>query len=245
MVPALLLAAGLGRRLSLPPGVPKALLELDGRTLMARTIDALEAAGFDELVVVTGYGADSVRTAIAEGGSRMRITECWNAEYDTANNIVSFLAAERHLARGVCLLNSDIVFAPSIVAEVATLDDGNWLVVDGDEPLHAEEMKVELDTEGRVARVSKGLDPATSAGEYIGILRLDAAGAATAIASARTIVADGGRDLYYEDAVDRAAAALAARPMWTRRRPWTEIDDEADRQRALGVAAELDRAVQR
>ena len=75
---------------------------------------------------------------------------------------------------------------------MATLDDGNWLVVDGDEPLDAEEMKVELDERWPPRAGEQGPRPDdTAIGEYIGILRFDAAGAATAIASARQMVADG------------------------------------------------------
>ena len=60
------------------------------------------------------------------------------------------------------------------------------------------------------------------------------------MASARRLVDAGSTNLYYEDAMDAAAADLALRACWTRRRAWTEIDDEDDYQRALRVAAELD-----
>jgi hypothetical protein len=58
--------------------------------------------------------------------------------------------------------------------------------------------------------------------------------------SARRLVRDGGENLYYEDAMDRAAERLGARPVLTRGVPWTEIDDEADYRRAIEVAARLD-----
>jgi choline kinase len=97
-------------------------------------------------------------------------------------------------------------------------------------------MKVEVDDAGAVTRISKTLSPATSIGEYIGIVKFDARGAATVLESARRLVRDGGEQLYYEDAIDRAAAELMARLVFTRGEPWTEIDDEADYRRALGVA---------
>jgi CTP:molybdopterin cytidylyltransferase MocA len=56
-VAGLLLAAGAGRRL----GRPKALVELDGRTLVERGAQLLLDAGCDPVVVVLGAAADQAR----------------------------------------------------------------------------------------------------------------------------------------------------------------------------------------
>ena len=245
-VPAVILAAGLGKRLSsLTNGGPKALLELNGRTLLDRAIDALREAGYTEVIVVTGHAAERIRPALAAAPKGMTLVERWNPDYATANNIVSILAAADAVSDGFTLLNCDITFDASILRDVAALATGNWLVVDGDEPLGQEEMKVALDDQGRLTRISKLLDPTTSVGEYIGICRFDAEGTATLLASARRLVQAGSTDLYYEDAMDAAAADLAMRVSWTRNRAWTEIDDEADYRRALQVAAQLDAGASR
>lgn len=246
MVPAVILAAGFGRRIaSISGGGPKALLPLHGRSLLERSLDGLAAAGFERVVVVTGHGADEVDGRLAERADGLAVSTVFNEAYASGNNILSMLAAESVGAGGFCLLNSDIVFEPSILADLRGLEAGNWLVLDGDEPLGAEEMKVTLDSAGRVLRISKQLVPAESAGEYIGIARFDATGAATLMASAARLVAGGGHDLYYEDAIDAAAADLAVGILWTRRRPWTEIDDDVDYRRALEVAASIDGAAAR
>ena len=240
-VPAVILAAGLGRRIaSVTNGGPKALLELNGRTLLDRSIDAIRRARFTEVIVVTGHAAESMRPSLAVHVPGLRVSERWNNEFATGNNIVSMLAAGDLVVDGFCLLNCDITFDPSILQDVADRDAGNWMVIDGDEPLGAEEMKVILDHRGAIARVSKGIDPAIAVGEYIGISRFDAAGAVALLATARRLVSAGARDLYYEDAIDSAALELEVRPVWTRNRPWTEIDDDADYRRAVGVAAMLD-----
>ena len=49
---AVLLAAGLGSRLG---NVPKSLLRLEGVTLLARHIAALNQAGAEKIVLVTGF----------------------------------------------------------------------------------------------------------------------------------------------------------------------------------------------
>jgi molybdenum cofactor cytidylyltransferase len=58
-VAGIVLAAGASRRL----GRPKALLVLEGRTLLARAAEAQLDAGLDAVVVVLGHEAESVRSS--------------------------------------------------------------------------------------------------------------------------------------------------------------------------------------
>ncbi len=66
---ALILAGGLGTRLApvLPPGLPKALVELGGRPFLAHVLEFLGGFGVKNAVLCTGYGAGAVRDAL--GGS--------------------------------------------------------------------------------------------------------------------------------------------------------------------------------
>ncbi|HEX6498881.1 MAG TPA: nucleotidyltransferase family protein [Micromonosporaceae bacterium] len=56
-----MLAAGAGRRY----GRPKALVEIDGRPLVARAVDTLVAAGCDPVAVVVGAASEKVRALLA------------------------------------------------------------------------------------------------------------------------------------------------------------------------------------
>ena len=58
---AVLLAAGEGRRMG---GVAKALIRLQGVSLIARQLIALSGAGVDEVVVVTGYARAAVEEEV-------------------------------------------------------------------------------------------------------------------------------------------------------------------------------------
>ena len=60
---AMLLAAGLGTRLRpITDALPKPLVEVGGRTLLDRGLDALQAAGIPQVVVNTHYLAGQIRT---------------------------------------------------------------------------------------------------------------------------------------------------------------------------------------
>lgn len=60
MPAGLLLAAGAGRRM----GRPKALVELDGQSLLVRALDVLHAGGCDPLIVVLGAAAEAARELV-------------------------------------------------------------------------------------------------------------------------------------------------------------------------------------
>jgi choline kinase len=244
--PALILAAGRGVRLgALTATRPKAMLELGGISLLERTLDALEGAGFARALIVAGHASDVITDFLRRRGGTIVIDVIHNPRYAVTNNIVSLLVASDALREGFCLLNSDILFAPEILGDVGDAGEGAWLVVDRDEPLGDEEMKVQTDVGGTVWRISKLLPPADCVGEYIGIARFDARSAATLIEAASMLVAGGGEHLYYEDAIDSAAPRLAARMIFTERRPWTEIDDLVDLDRAGRIAARMDRMAAR
>lgn len=233
---AVILAAGLGRRLGQrTEDRPKAMLDVGGESLLERLLRALKMTSLSEVVVVTGHHAEQVQSFVESRDLGIRVRTLFNPRYAVANNIVSFLAAEAEIRHGCLLFNSDIIVDPSVVAEVAAIDAGNWLVVDHDEPLGPEEMKIQLDGRGVIRRISKELPPAECAGEYIGAARFDALGAAACLRAAAALVEGGGTNLYYEHAIDASAAQLQASPLPTRGRLWTEIDDLADYDRALQI----------
>ncbi len=77
-VTALLLAAGQGSRM----GTPKAVVEVEGRTLTERAIQVLLEGGCGDVLVVLGADAQRVRTRLETGraawGDRVATAECAN-----------------------------------------------------------------------------------------------------------------------------------------------------------------------
>ena len=64
---AIIVAAGMGRRLSpYTDDRPKTLVEINGRSILERQVDAYRAAGVDEINIVRGY----MKEKIAVPGAR-------------------------------------------------------------------------------------------------------------------------------------------------------------------------------
>jgi choline kinase len=114
---------------------------------------------------------------------------------------------------------------------------GIVIAVDDIKRLADEEMKVIIDSAGRLTRITKLMDPALAYGEYIGATLISASAAAPLAAA---LEATWRRDpsLYYEDGfqelTDRGGA-IGVAPIGEIE--WVEVDNHDDLRRAREIAA--------
>jgi choline kinase len=256
---AIIVAAGRGRRLGPETdAIPKCMVRVGGRPILHRQVDALVAAGARDFLIVRGYLGERIATPASV---RPRFVE--NPAWAENNILASLMYAEPDFEGGFLFSYSDIVFAPEHARRVALADeatpDAVALVIDrrwrdayvGREqhPVSEAELALVEDTPDgpRVTRVGKRLVTAEeAAGEFIGLARFSAAGAAALADVWREAKAGGGleapfgaaatlRNAYLSDALN----ALAARgvplvPVFIDGR-WREIDTEEDLARAQAV----------
>ena len=175
---AIIVAAGRGRRLGQETEeIPKCMVEVAGRAILHRQLDALAAAGVDDVVIVRGYRGNKI--APPAGGPPLRFVE--NPDWAENNILTSLLYAEREMKDGFLFSYSDIVFAPEHarrLAEapgpVALVIDRRWRDAYEGRTLHpvseAELARVEgAGAAAAVTRVGKRLVAAEeAAGEFIG-----------------------------------------------------------------------------
>src|SRR4051794_23164307 len=229
----LVLAAGAGRRLQPDTdNLPKTLLPVDGdRTILDVGIANLRAAGMEEVVVVTGFAAGRVNERKDELEERhgVRLDLLFNPKAEEWNNAYSLWCARDRFAEGVLMVNGDTVHPASV--EDAVLgrrgDDDLVIAVDDVKTLGEEEMKVHLTPEGRLDRIHKSLDPATAAGEYIGVTLIEPH-AAEALADALKATWENDPQQYYEDGFQELAnrgGRIRAAPIGAVE--WVEVDDHA------------------
>lgn len=231
-----ILAAGMARRLRpLTDDRPKCLLSVGGQTLIERTVDAMQGAGIDELVVVTGYRADMLRTFLTGHYPTLRIHFIDNPDYEHNNNIFSlWLTRPLTDGRDFLLMDSDIYCDPALVAHIAA-QSGTALAVQRHE-LGDEEVKVITDDEGYVSEISKTCSIAAAMGESVGIERI-AADYSTALFREleQMIDREGLIDVFYELAFERLIAqGHRFRAIDTTHFQSMELDTVEDFERANG-----------
>jgi histidinol-phosphate/aromatic aminotransferase/cobyric acid decarboxylase-like protein/choline kinase len=127
----LILAAGLGQRLGrLTRDRAKAMVEVNGRALIHRALDALAQAGVPRTAIVVGHAADALRAAVGTRHDGMEIVYLDNPVYAETNNIYSLWLAREFLEQDeTLLLESDVVFEPRLLQRVVAHPSPNVAVV--------------------------------------------------------------------------------------------------------------------
>lgn len=226
---AIILAAGKGTRLDGAAVKPKCLVEVGGLTLLQRQIETLRSLHVNEIVIVIGFGGDSIQAACDQD---IRFVE--NSDYEKTSSLYSLWLAREHLKDGFVVLNSDVLFHPQMLADLLDSDREDALLISDTDPnpLADEEMKVKV-REQRVVDISKDMDPLEADGENVGIVKFSTPGARLLVEYMNSLIEAGA----VKDWAPRAFLEFARRhPLYalsTRGLPWIEIDFPEDYQRAV------------
>ena len=199
-----ILAAGMAKRLRpLTDEKPKCLLEVGGKTLLQRTVDAMISAGVKEFVVVTGYRAEMIREFLTVNYQLSIINYIDNVDFEHNNNIFSlWLAMQKLHGQEVLLMDSDILCDPEAVRRVARKT--NPALAMQQHELGEEEMKIVVDEAGRITEISKTCSPANAIGESVGIEKMTPAYTEAIYQELRKMILDEGQiDIFYERAFER------------------------------------------
>lgn len=250
---AIIVAAGRGRRLGPETAeIPKCMVQVGGRPILHRQLQALTDAGVTDVVIVRGYLGDRITAP----GFPVRFIE--NPDWASNNILTSLAFALREMDGGFLFSYSDIVFAPAYAQQLAQTDAAVSLVIDRQwqqtyvgrvqHPIAEAELTSVVSRGGTVLvdRVGKTVVPAeVAAGEFIGLARFDATGAddlkrVWADARARGLEEPFGRaarlrQAYLSDALNAMAdRGTPLTPLFIDGR-WREIDTEEDLSRAHQV----------
>jgi choline kinase len=241
-VRGIVLAAGGGTRLRpLTDERPKTMLAVHGeRSILELAVANLAEAGIDDVTVVTGHAAHVIEAQVPalEAAYEVAVSLRFNERFADLNNAYSLWCVRDVLQDGALLVNGDTVHPPQVERALLGAPDAPVvLATDQHKRLAEEEMKVLLDPEGAMQRISKLLDPAAAAGEYIGLARI-AGSAAGALGDALRATFERRPDAYYEDGfqefVDRGGHVATVD---IGRVDWVEVDDHADLARARQVTS--------
>lgn len=138
---AIVLAAGVGRRLGPSHSGPKMLLDMGGRTLLRRRLDALAAAGVRDVSITVGHEAQAIRAAVADYGYADRVSFVENPRYGEGS-LLSLQAQGEALRAGrdVLVMDGDVLHDRRMIDRLLETAVEAVLLVDpelepGDEPV--------------------------------------------------------------------------------------------------------------
>jgi len=243
---ALILAAGVGNRLGngRPSGehLPKVLLRLGGRSLLARHLDTLHGAGVHDVSIVVGYREQDIRAELGgRAGAPARLVV--NPDF-RKGSIVSLDAGLRSLEGGrpLILMDGDVLYDPQLMTRLLRSDKPNCLLLDrdiepGDEPVKlcvSGSHIVDFHKRPQIAHEWHG--------ESVGFFRFAADAVAELARRTQDYVGSGRTGLEYEEAIrDMILASPKERFGFEdiSGLPWTEIDFPEDLAKAEALLPAL------
>ncbi len=185
---AIIIGAGRGSRLRhLTEEIPKTLVPILGRPMLDGVLDALAAGGFQrkDVVFICGYKKEVIQARYPD----LHYVE--NSDWENNNILLSLLCAREHLTEGFVSTYADIVYRPAIVADLMASPHDLTLACDTDwrrryvgRSQHPETDAEKMRAEGpRITELSRRIASEQAAGEFIGVLRATAKGAASILSA--------------------------------------------------------------
>ena len=241
---AIILSAGQGLRLGhLVDDRPKCLIDFNGRSLLDRQLDTLEANGVHEAVVVTGFHDDRIEEALAKRGGGPAVRTIFNPFYKVADNTGSLYMAREELAGDCLVWNGDTLVSKALMAKVVGNDrSGICVTIDRkDDGYDDDDMKV-VEEGGRLKAIGKRLGAGVNA-ESIGLLAFRAGGAEQfreAIEQAMRTAE--GTTIWYLRVINHMAQTSDIWTLDIRAEEWGEVDFPLDVDAARALTARWDAA---
>jgi choline kinase len=243
---AIILSAGQGKRLSpLTDTRPKCLVELSGRTVLHWQLRHLRQAGITEVVVVTGFAADTVEAEIAGLDlPGMTVRTLFNPFFGLTDNLATCWLARGEMVGDFLLLNGDTLFEPAIAERLMAAPSAPITVTIDRKAAgyDADDMKVLTDGDALRA-IGKTIEAYDA--ESIGFLRFNPEGAAlfTKIVEAALRTPEGLKRWYLSVINQIAQDHDVVRVRSIEGLDWAEMDFPEDlprnRELAAAWAAEL------
>lgn len=233
-----MLAAGVGRRLygdeNFEP--PKALLEFDGRTLLARHIEVLTHLGIEDLTVVVGHRKELIEDELARVAPAGFARTVFNPRFEESP-ILSLARAGEVLRSGsqVLFMDADVYYHDDLLKALISSGHETCIILDRDFVPGEEPVKTCVRDNQIVDFGKKVSEPHDLVGEWPGFLTM-APDIARRVADRADELAQADMPGYvYEDAfcdILKASEPGTFGYEDVTGIPWIEIDFPEDRDRA-------------
>ena len=173
----IILAAGKGERIMpLTQNTPKPCLDLGhGKTLFEEQLENIKKSNvIGEVNLVIGYLAEQVEAKMGywrQNGTLINTT--YNPFYENSNNLISLWLARHNMDSDFIVTNGDNLFEHEVFNALVNNHQGRegiFLTVCQREKYGADDMKVIIDGNGSLGRVSKLIEGDKANGESVGLV---------------------------------------------------------------------------
>ena len=169
---AVILAAGMGLRLTnYTKEKPKAFIEIEGRTLIERSISALIENGIDKIIIGTGFCSEYF-DCLQKSFDNVTIKCLKNEEYRDSGSMLTLFRLRKYIAAPFLLLESDLLYENRAIEAIQGEPRDNVILV-SDFTKAGDEVFIESNSLGYLTKLSKDIKELTSvSAELVGISKV-------------------------------------------------------------------------
>lgn len=234
---AIVLSAGQGRRLlPLTENQPKCALPVLGRSILEWQLQEIARCDVDEVVVVSGFGADRV-DEIVQRDHGVPVRAVYNPFFAHSDNLGTCWAARNEMNGPFMIINGDTLFEAAIMKRLLASSSpmAITLATDTKSEYDPDDMKI-VSRGNRLLRVGKQLELDVVNGESIGMMVFRGEGISRFSAMVDHLMRRGeGLNRWYLSAIDALAQEWNVTICPIQGLSWCEVDNRADLLRAEEV----------
>ena len=228
---AVILAAGLGSRLKdRTKEKPKAFLEIDGRSLIIRSIENLIDKGITKIIIGTGYlneFFDGLKAIYPQ------IITLRNDDYASTGSMYTLYNLRSLVNEDFLLLEGDLLYEKASL-DYLTQDSHKDIILASGKTNSNDEVYIEADDNSNLVNMSKKTEELNSIdGELVGISKISLETFNAMCDYAQKRYASGDMDFHYEDDFVGISKSKGIFIKKIEDLAWCEIDDEDHLNRAL------------
>jgi len=232
---AVILAAGKGTRIpKISETIPKAMIEINGVSIIERHIEMLEKSKINDIYVVIGFMKETLIKHIKQVSSEIRVIE--NNAYQSTNNMYSlYLAKDRLMNSNFILINGDTYFEESILKFFLNNSEQSVIPYDSTN-FDPEELKLKIKDDCAYAIMPKNSDKSNSNGSTIGVFYLNKEDGRMFLDDIEAVLKSGQNNEWFEYSLDRVFKKTQMKPFDVAGKVWIEIDNGEDFRKAQSLS---------
>lgn len=170
----IILAAGKGERLfPLTKNTPKPLIDLgNGETLLERQLQYLSKSNvIDEVIIVIGYLHEQIESKLKSYKTKLKIKTVYNPFYEISNNLITLWLSKYEMNEDFLIANGDNIIASNVIRDLVNkTNEGIYVTICYRDKYSEEDMKVNLDPNKKILRVSKEIKNGDA--ESVGLVKV-------------------------------------------------------------------------
>ena len=172
---AIILAAGVGKRLKDVTEDPKCLLNINGKALIQRYLEAFEDLNIRDVRIVVGYKKEKIKEFVKKVNFDGEVEFVENGEYEKGS-VLSLWQGIKNIKADIILMDADVYFEREVLRKLLDSPFKNCLVMDTTSENSGEEVMAGV-RDGKIIALERGLKGDFDLiGEWVGFVKISKGG---------------------------------------------------------------------